>query len=266
VTAGAATGGTAAANGPLWGARARDWAEVQEPTARAAFQAVLERLDVGRGQRLLDIGCGAGLLAAMAAARGAETAGVDASDALLAIARERTPQGDFRLAEMQALPFADHSFDLTAAVNALQYAADPVAAMLEAGRVTRPGGVVAVVVWGEPEGMPMADVIAALRPLLPPPPVGGGPFALSGAATLRRLAKHVGLMVMEVQDIPATIVYPDLATALRGLNASGVAARAIQVAGEDAVTAAHTAALSPFRASEGTYRIAAGFRLLLARV
>src|SRR5689334_8150408 len=102
---------TSDAHGRLWGARARDWADFQERTARPVFQAVLERTRVGAGTRYLDAGCGSGMAAEMAAARGAEIAGVDAAEAMLSIARSRVPAGDFRRADLEQLPFADESFD-----------------------------------------------------------------------------------------------------------------------------------------------------------
>jgi hypothetical protein len=58
--------------------------------------------------------------------------------------------------------------------------------------------------------------------------------------------------------------YPDEATALRGLGSAGVAVRAIEHAGEAAFVAAHRAALSPFRQPDGSFRVAARFRCLVA--
>jgi len=258
---------TAAINGPLWGARARDWADIQEGIVRPAYDAVLARAGIGADTAYCDIGCGAGMAAAMAVAQGARVSGIDAATDLLAIARERVPEGDFRQGDMERLPFADGLFDVVTGFNSFQFAGNPALALGEARRVTKPGGMVAMVAWGEPEGMPMADVIRALGPLLPPPPPGaGGPFALSTEAALRDLAARAGLRVEAVEDVKADVAYPDLATALRGLNSSGVAARAMAVAGEETVTAAHTDALAPFRRADGSYRIGATFRCLFTRV
>ncbi|HEY0778199.1 MAG TPA: methyltransferase domain-containing protein, partial [Gemmatirosa sp.] len=110
--------GTASVNGDLWGTRARDWADVQEGQARALYDAVLDALAIGRGTRLLDAGCGAGMGAMLAAARGATVTGVDASDALLAIARERVPDGEFRRGDLEALPVPDAQFDAVTGFNA----------------------------------------------------------------------------------------------------------------------------------------------------
>lgn len=257
---------TSSANAPLWGARARDWAEVQEGIILPAYRRVLERAGVGPGTAFLDVGCGSGMAAGLADDRGATVAGIDGTPALLAIAEERVPAGDFRVADLEALPFDDDRFDVVTGFNSFQFAGNPEIALREARRVVRPGGLVVMTVWGEPDGMEMASVIRALGPLLPPPPPGaGGPFALSDRAALVGLAEASGLAVAEIVDLEAPVVYADETTALRGLDSSGVAERARQTVGEAAVTAAHRAAIAPFRQGDGSYRIGAAFRCLFAR-
>lgn len=257
--------GTSGTNGRLWGARARDWAEVQEGQCAAAFQAVLDHAGVGPGTRHLDVGCGAGMAAALSAGRGAAVSGLDAAEALLEIAWERTPGGDFRLGDVEALPFGDDAFDLVTGFNAFQYAGDAARALRKAGRVTKPGGMIAIMTWGEPAGMEASSLVAALKQLLPPPPPGApGPFALSDEAALRAFAAAGGLTPGAVFDVDTHWSYPDEATALRGLGSAGVAVRAIEHAGAEAFVAAHRAALAPFRQPDGGFRIGARFRCLVA--
>ena len=195
---------TAQAHGHWWGARAEDWAAVQEATARPAYEAVLAKAGVGAGTRYCDLGCGAGMAASLAAGRGARVSGLDAAAPLLAIARRRTPDGDFHLGEIEQLPFADAAFDVVTGFNAFQFAADPGAALREARRIARPGGSVAIVTWGPSAGMEAAGVIAALAPLLPPAPPGAPwPFALSDEAALRAFAEAGGLRPAEMFDMPS---------------------------------------------------------------
>ena len=256
---------TSAVNSRLWGLRARDWAEVQEAQVAPAYAEALERAGVGPGCELLDAGCGAGLAAAEAVARGARVSGIDAAPALLAIARERAPSGRFEEGDLEALPFADATFDVVTGFNAFQYAADPLAALAEARRVLKPGGRVAIVTWGPPDEMEAASVVLALRPLSPPPPPRApGPFALSDAGRLEAFAASAGFAPRETFVVRCDWSYPDEATAIRGLNSSGVAARAIEHAGEAAVSAAHAAALAPFRRDGGRYRLSAAFLGLIA--
>lgn len=141
---------TADINGRLWGARASDWADIQEGMVRPVYEAVLERTRVPPGARYLDVGCGAGMAAQIAAASGMQVSGIDAAEALLKIARRRTPEGDFRRGDLEDLPFDDRSFDLVTGFNSFQYAGNPVVALAEARRVTRPGGAVVIMTWAIP--------------------------------------------------------------------------------------------------------------------
>lgn len=254
-------------NGRLWGARARDWADIQEGQCRPVYEAVFAHLGLGANTQYCDVGCGAGMAAQIAASRGAQVSGVDAAPALLEIARSRVPKGDFRAGDIEELPFADQSFDVVTGFNAFQYAANPGTALAAAKRVTRKGGRVVIMTWGKPEGMEAAALVGALKPLLPPPPPGApGPFALSDESALRMFAAAAELQAESVHDVPCHFFYPDLATGLRGLGSAGVAVRAMENSSVEALNNAHTDALAPFRQPDGSYRIGATFRFLVTRV
>lgn len=103
------------------------------------------------GQHLLDVGCGSGTITAGLAAKVApgEVVGVDTSAKVLEIAQEAADRAGvdnvtFRTADATALPFEDASFDVVHAHQVLQHLTEPVTALREMRRVTRPGGVVAV--------------------------------------------------------------------------------------------------------------------------
>jgi len=263
-TQGSAT--TSAVNGRLWGSAAADWAEIQEKTCLPVYRATFDRVGLMAGAKYLDVGCGAGLAAHTAAERGAVVSGLDAAEKLLEIARARLPEGDFRVGELEKLPFEDDTFEVVTGFNSFQYAAHPGAALMEAKRVAKPGGRVVVMTWGEPEGMEAASLLAALRPLLPPPPPGApGPFALSNEAALRSFAEAAGLEPLEMFDVDSPWVYEGFATAMRGLRSSGVAARAIEHSSVEAVDAAQEKALAPFRREDGRYVVGAWFRCLVTR-
>ena len=103
---------TSKVNGQLWGARARDWAEIQERSCLPVFHEVLRRAEVGSTTRYLDVGCGSGMAAGLAADLGADVSGIDASESLLMIAKERTSKADFQIGDLEDIPFADDSFDV----------------------------------------------------------------------------------------------------------------------------------------------------------
>lgn len=94
------------------------------------------------GRRALDAGCGNGWYARQLAARGARVTAIDASEAMLAHARERSPAAiEFRRADLgAALPFADAWFDLVVSALAIHYVRDYHALYAEFARVLRPGG------------------------------------------------------------------------------------------------------------------------------
>ncbi len=94
--------------------------------------------------------------------------GIDAAEPLVEIARERVPDGDLRVGDLQFLPFADDAFDVVTGFNSFQYAADPIAALAEAKRVAKPESQVFVLVWGRQDRTEIASILSALRPLVPP--------------------------------------------------------------------------------------------------
>jgi SAM-dependent methyltransferase len=229
------------------------------------YDAVMGALGVGLGTQLLDVGCGGGTGLVTAARLGARVSGLDAAAGMVAVARERLPQADLRVGEMEALPFAGGSFDVVTGFNSFQYAATPANALGEAKRVTRPGGHVAITVWGRKEDCQAAGFIEALGSFLAPPPVRApGPFALSDETALRKLAGEGGLAPGQIVDIDCPFIYPDFEAALRATLSAGVAVRAIRVAGEAAVWDAVAGAIAPYRQASGIYRLENRFRCLIA--
>jgi SAM-dependent methyltransferase len=109
----------------------------------------VDLVGVRRGQRVLDVGCGPGVLTAPLVERcGADrVAAVDPSPPFVAAARERFAGVDVREAAAEALPFDDDTFDAALAQLVVHFMADPVAGLREMGRVTRHGGVVSASVW-----------------------------------------------------------------------------------------------------------------------
>jgi len=100
--------------------------------------------DRSAGQRVLEVGCGAGVDLARFARGGAIVTGVDLAQAAIDLARanflQQGLQGDFQVADGEQLPFPDESFDLVYAHGVVQYTADPQRLVDECRRVLRPGG------------------------------------------------------------------------------------------------------------------------------
>lgn len=107
--------------------------EREEPIVHALFA------DVPPGVAL-DAACGTGRHAAHLSALGHAVVGVDATEAMLAIARDKVPHGDFRLGRLEAMPVDDASVDLVTCALALTHVERLQPVMREFARVLRPGG------------------------------------------------------------------------------------------------------------------------------
>ena len=257
--------GSASIQAPLWGHYPTEWASIQEATGIAGYEFVLAHLTWRQGNTLLDVGCGSGIFAKMAANKGAAVTGLDASPSLIEEAKKRAPGLPFLTGEMEELPFDDHSFDIVTGFNSFQYAASVSNAFNEARRVLKPGGQLAVMIWGNKEDCEAATYLKAVGSLLPPPPPGaGGPFALSENQLLEKTITTAGFDITSVTDIPTLWDYPDLKTAMSGLLSAGPAVKAIQHSGYDKVYETLTAAVTPYQQADGHVRYHNKFRIVLA--
>ena len=111
---------------------------------------VLDVADVEAGQRVLDVGCGTGVLAEAANDRVGPTgrvAAVDPNEGMLDVARRSAPSIDWKAGVAERLPFADDSFDRGVSQFALMFFTDPNRALSEVARVIQPGGRIALAVW-----------------------------------------------------------------------------------------------------------------------
>jgi SAM-dependent methyltransferase len=106
--------------------------------------ACLRFVDIREGQHVLDVGCGTGSLSRAVLASGATTkiTGIDPVPSFVEFARELVsdPRAQFRTGAVEALPFADHTFDAALGLLVLQDFNDPMRAIKEMTRVTRGGG------------------------------------------------------------------------------------------------------------------------------
>lgn len=238
--------GSAAVQGKLWGARPQDFAACLEQLCLPLHSAALDAARVTAGTRLLDAGCGAGLLALLASFRGAQVAALDAAPALVAIARQRLPEADVREGDLESLPFDDARFDAVVAVNSIFYAQNMAAAVRELARVVRPGGRVVATAWGPPARCEfLSTALAAVGPLMPPAPPGAPPphpGALAEPGALAGVLKEAGLQAVEEGEVSCPFVFPSVEASWRCNASAGVNQRAIAHSGEEAVRAAFAAA------------------------
>jgi SAM-dependent methyltransferase len=129
-----------------------------------ARRAILDALALGPGGHLLDLGCGGGLLLRDALATGVSATGLDHSQDMVDLARERAPGAEVVLAEAESLPFGDATFSAVSMSIVFFFLADPVGVLRECHRVLRAGGRVAIFTTGpELRGTPAAPEPIASR-------------------------------------------------------------------------------------------------------
>lgn len=173
---------------------------------------LLEHVPLRPGQRVLDVACGTGIVARLAAPRVAPSGrvvGLDLNDAMLAVARGHAPEAgisiDWKQGDASALPFADAAFDAVLCQQGLQFFPDKVGALREMRRVAAQGGVVALAVFG-----PASRFNTALAEALTER-VGTGvamrslaPYTLGDSGALRTLVGDAGFGTIEIRTIVLT--------------------------------------------------------------
>jgi SAM-dependent methyltransferase len=181
---------------------------------RGAAKRVVERARVAPGERVLDVACGTGNAALLAAARGAEeVVGVDLEPALLEVAERRASEVgaaiEWVAGDAAALPVADGGFDAVLSVFGVMYALDAEAAARELARACAPeGGRVVLAAWVPGSFLPSLG--AAVAPFLPEPPAGAAPPSRWGDAdAVRELLSGAGLDVVHVERESLTLSAPD---------------------------------------------------------
>jgi SAM-dependent methyltransferase len=259
----ASVSASAQRHGTIWALRARDWAGIEEQQL-PTYEEVIRRAGIRAGRRVLDIGCGTGVFLRAVADRGARPFGLDASDGLLAIARERVPEAELTAGDMEALPYADDTFDVVAGFNSFIFAPDIVRALGEARRVAKPGAPVVVQVWGPPERCDLTAMKRAIGRFVPaPPPAAPAPPPLWQPGVLEEFATQAGLTPVEAFDIRWAFEYADDAALARAMLAPGLVAEVVERAGEDAVAGAVVEALARYRTPGGGYRLANEWHALI---
>ena len=153
----------------------------------------MARHSIPAGAQVLDVACGTGNLAVIAARCGGVVSGIDIAANLIDQARTRAAAEGLRIAyeegDAEDLPYADGQFGLVVSMFGVMFAPRPSIATAEMLRVTRPGGRVAMANW-TPEGF-IGKMFKVFKAHLPPPPAGvPSPMVWGDEATVRARLRH----------------------------------------------------------------------------
>lgn len=172
-----------------------------------------------QGDRALDLGCGTGypaLLAAQAVGNTGSVIGLDLAEAMLAVARQKAKalgldNVTFQTGDVTTLPFESASFDAVISRFCLMFLPDVPKAAQEIARVLKPGGYLAVAVWSTPDKNPFIsipmDVLKTRLTLPPPDPEQPGIFRLAKPGVLYGMLERAGLRGLEDTELTGESVY-----------------------------------------------------------
>jgi SAM-dependent methyltransferase len=214
---------------------------------------VFDRLGISTGDNVLDIGCGSALTGVELRRRGARPSGLDASEGLLEVARERTPEGDYRPGDIFELPWGDDSFDVVVSFNGIWGLEGP---MAEARRVLRDGGRFGISFFGGFDRMDLMNSwVIALLECSPPDPSGDDLMAISQPGAAEELIANAGMTPVERGVTRCAQEFPDVDVAVRAYSALGPAHAAINHVGEERWSSRLRELFQPYVAASGVVRL-----------
>jgi SAM-dependent methyltransferase len=265
--------------GPKWVALE----DMLDGQIRDLGEATMDRVEIGRGERTLDVGCGTGQTSLELARRVGpmgRVLGVDVSAPMLARARERaravaTDNVAFLGADAQTHDFEPAAADVCFSRFGVMFFADPVAAFSNLHAALRPGGRLGFVCWQSLPDNPWMFVpamAAAQHVTLPIPtsPDAPGPFAFADAGRVRGILERAGFAGVTVADHRATLTVggagglDQAVDFMLQMGPSGAALRQADPALRGKVAAAVHAAIAPYHTADGV-RMAAAAWIVTAR-
>lgn len=186
-------------------------------------QAAIEAAAPAAGERVLDVGCGAGASSLALAARvgaGGQVLGVDISEPLIGRARALAPQDTpvlFRLADASSAELPERAFDILFSRFGVMFFGDPTGAFAHMRRALKPGGRVAFVCWrGAAENdwmrLPMGAINGIVPPTAPPDPEAPGPFSFGDPARVARILTAAGFTDIAIAPFDACVPFGEGAT------------------------------------------------------
>jgi SAM-dependent methyltransferase len=226
--------------------------------------ALLKAAAPAAGERILEIGCGTGSIAARladAVQPGGQVTGIDISAPMLGVAKARNSGAEFWLADAQTHDFGGAVYDLLVSRFGVMFFEDPLAAFTNLRKALAAGGRLAFVCWARlrdnPQWqIPFEIVVQELGAPAPREKHAPGPLAFSDTAYVEGFLEAAGFTGVSITPVPVPMIGGSLAEEVQIACTLGPAAALIEEKQADAATRARLAekfavALAPFETPEG---------------
>jgi SAM-dependent methyltransferase len=146
-------------------------------TLMPAAEDFVNSLGIEPGNKVLDVACGSGNLAVLAAQKGADVKGIDIVDDLVRQSKERAAENnlniEFTVGDAEDMPYSDNEFDFVITMFGAMFCPRPDVTAKELFRVCKPGGKVAMANWTQ--NAFAEDFFGTIKRFAPPPPPGVSP-------------------------------------------------------------------------------------------
>lgn len=177
---------------------------------------LLDRAELFPGIRMLDIACGTGIVARVAASRlngDGRIVGIDMNPAMIEVARRAAAAEEFAIewvvGKVEALPFPDRSFDLITIQQGLQFFPDKLGALHECARVLGPGGTLAIGIWSSLEKQGIQQIYAEAIEHLTGSASMHVSYGTVTESSLRALLLNAGFDQISIEEVTIDITYGD---------------------------------------------------------
>lgn len=254
----------------VWGAMAPGWERWRahlETALSPVRRWLVKELAPGPGETVLELSAGpgdTGFAAARALGENGRLISTDFSPEMLEVARRRGAElgltnVDYRVVDAERIELDADSVDGVLCQNGYMLMADPAVALSETRRVLRPGGRLALAVWGAPERNPWAAIggmILVQRGHMPPPEAGApGVFSMASEEHTSELLERAGFTAIRTEEVPVAFAFGDVdeyvswATDVAGPFAMVI--RGLSDQERDAIREELAEAFAPFTAGGG---------------
>ena len=225
-----------------------------------ATNPLIDAVRLQPASHLLDVASGPGALTAEAANRGARAVGIDLSPNMIELARRLYPAIEFREADVEHLPFSDHTFDAVVCAFGLGHFPRPELAVAECVRTLLPGGRIAFAWWDDPsrqriQGIFREAIAEIGASVAVDVPQGHNVFRFSNSGEFLRLLEGAELTQVAITEHATTLFVPDTETLWRGglgsLVLTGAVIRRQDQATQDSIRAVFERRASAYKTANG---------------